>query len=395
MTFNWDQGRKDYFELSKIKLLAKVLVQFDGENIKTRKDDFRDALVRNTGLPFSPAHYTVKRNYKRVFECSLLATFQDDVLRVSDICRGLALEDDYLVNNDGYLYEVESRFRYPFYAFSSYNTTDPICFPFLAIQKYLVAKVLNSGDITSSISSSEVYRVLVQGNVSGLEDLTFYQSLQEDTTIICPDTEIRQIRELMFFIGQHDYLSFSKNELRFASMTIDSCRDLFSQLTPRKESTTIAGSEFEDFEKITSDISFHHVIVTTSDEDETSLGTFHTAEGKRVFISHFSRERSRSLRRDFIKHNPNPVCDVCGANMAKIYPWTEYLLDIHHIEPLASTDVVRVTTSSNVVGICPTCHRAIHNYYKKWLNLHCKDDFDSFEEAKSVYDEAKLQIKKQ
>lgn len=46
----------------------------------------------------------------------------------------------------------------------------------------------------------------------------------------------------------------------------------------------------------------------------------------------------------------------------------------------------------DMVGLCPSCHKAIHDYYRKWLKANNQDDFRSKQEAMSVYLEAVREI---
>jgi len=76
------------------------------------------------------------------------------------------------------------------------------------------------------------------------------------------------------------------------------------------------------------------------------------------------------------------------------YPWTLNLLEIHHILPLSSSLAMssKGTSLEDVVPLCPTCHRSVHNYYKVWLNGSSKVDFTDKLEASEVYSEAKRLI---
>lgn len=103
--WRWDQGRLLYFQFDVLKEIAKVLVKFDNIEVSGCEDLFRNTLVQETGMPFLPANYTVKRNYSRVFQCSFLANFMGNKLVVTDICRDIADDngkiksvDDYLLN---------------------------------------------------------------------------------------------------------------------------------------------------------------------------------------------------------------------------------------------------------------------------------------------------------
>ena len=70
--WRWDQGRLLYFQFDVLREIAKVLVKFDGADISRCENLFRDNLVKETGMPFLPGHYTIQRNYSRVFQCSFL-----------------------------------------------------------------------------------------------------------------------------------------------------------------------------------------------------------------------------------------------------------------------------------------------------------------------------------
>ena len=102
--WRWDQGRLDYFRFSNIALIANALCELDG--IELRGDDpIRDRLMGITGLPFSPSHYTVWRNYKRVFSSSLLAYEAEGRLAVSSICKHFVDSNDFIEQPDSYFIE--------------------------------------------------------------------------------------------------------------------------------------------------------------------------------------------------------------------------------------------------------------------------------------------------
>lgn len=92
--------------------------------------------------------------------------------------------------------------------------------------------------------------------------------------------------------------------------------------------------------------------------------------------------------------HPEPICDACKNNIKCKYPWTDYMLDLHHLLPLSS--VVRTlesgTALTDMVGLCPSCHRAIHLYYSKWLKANSLEDFRSKKEAMEVYLDAIKEI---
>ena len=85
---------------------------------------------------------------------------------------------------------------------------------------------------------------------------------------------------------------------------------------------------------------------------------------------------------------------MCKCNTQKRYPWTDNILEVHHILPLSSSLSITTegTSLNDVVGICPNCHRSVHSYYKVWLDNNHLDDFRNKEEAKDIYSEAKLAV---
>jgi hypothetical protein len=167
--WRWDQGRLLYLQFDVLKSIASVLVKFDGVNIADCEEIFRKALTDETRMPFAPAHYTVLRNYKRVFECAFLATISDRHLLASDFCRELAKDDGKFDNADDFLLNYINRFRFPFPAFDGYNPRDERVYPFCAILKYLIA--LNQKGVQPSVSFDDIFNIIVANNCSGYEDL--------------------------------------------------------------------------------------------------------------------------------------------------------------------------------------------------------------------------------
>ena len=102
--WRWDQGRLLYFQFDVLKAIAKTLVKFENTDISHCEELFRKTLVSETGMPFLPEHYTIKRNYSRVFQCSFLARFMGNNLIVTDICRDLASSDGSIKSADDYLF---------------------------------------------------------------------------------------------------------------------------------------------------------------------------------------------------------------------------------------------------------------------------------------------------
>ena len=173
--WRWDQGRLLYFQFDVLRDIAVTLVKFDGVKLQNCESVFRKELSANTGMPFAPRHYTVIRNYKRVFECAFLATVIDDRLVVSDFARELARADGHFSNVDDYLLSYISRFRFPFPAFDGYDSTQTRIYPFCAIMKFLLALHRKGNEVR--ISLEDIFRYIIANNCTGCESIHFYSKL--------------------------------------------------------------------------------------------------------------------------------------------------------------------------------------------------------------------------
>ena len=145
-----------------------------------------------------------------------------------------------------------------------------------------------------------------------------------------------------------------------------------------------------DFESIRKQIL--DSVPETGSEFENDGGFF---EGNRISRFHLMFERSSSLREQYFKHNPTATCDICTQITNKKYPWTHRVLDLHHVLPLSTilkADANCVTRFSDLVPVCPTCHRAVHSFYSIYLREEGKDDFENKEEAWKVYKSVKEKI---
>lgn len=398
MIWRWDQGRASYFTFSNIQNISRVLVRYNGALMQTVDSSFRDDLMNETGLPFAPSHYTIKRNYKRVFECSMLASYVGNRLIVSDICRAIAAGYTAMQDVDGYLYEVERRFRYPYPAFDNYSDVKGICFPYLAMLKLLFAKAIKTGDGNQTLTLEEIGSHLIVNNVTGLEDLNFYWDIEgHDFSFqsYSSSDQKRQVREMMAFIGQHSFLQYKNGILYLVGMSADTCESIFDALQPF-DTTLFSRNPVDDFMKLTSyTMEIAPASIAGEFENEVALEAFEVEEGKKVFVSHFAIERDPRLRKAYLQLHPDPICDVCNRNMHIVYPWTENMLEVHHLKPLSSfSEQGHKTKVQDVVGLCPSCHRAVHLYYKCYLKERNSADFTSNDEAMDAYIAAKERVKK-
>lgn len=168
----------------------------------------------------------------------------------------------------------------------------------------------------------------------------------------------------------------------FKSRQVEQARALLEKLLElegiRRLSTLFADGTTSDF------FDYPNTIVT----DVVESGF---REGTKIKKTHVTIERNAGLRKEFFAVHPTAICDVCLLDTAKTYPWTERVMDIHHLLPLSSGTRVEAsgTTFADLRPVCPSCHRAIHRYYDGWLIQNNRKDFKDGREALGVYQAVK------
>ena len=386
MRWRWDQGRLEYFKFNNIRAIARTLHQLEGTPIGRGDGLLRPPLERGTGLPFLPNTYTVWRNYARVFQCAMLATKIDGRLVTTDICKKLSEESCEGFSSDEYFNFVFSRFQFPFPAFVEYTADAPPVFPFVSIIKYALTH------FDSGCSLADVFRYVIGNNCSGDEGLGHYQNLQPTDRVPLEEAEERQVREMLIFMGQISYLKWFNGQL-FADST--DTHNILNAIEPNVMRTR-KDDALEEFLSLTSlgtGVNPANLDIVLTDRMMTEQTFF---EGRKTFAMHGKIERSPLIRREFFKSRPNIICDACSMQTSMRYPWTDNnLLELHHILPLSATLNVGGTTTSmsDLVPLCPSCHKGIHVYYAKKLNEWDIPDFDSMKMATDVYNKAKQEIR--
>lgn len=382
MRWRWDQGRLEYFKFANIVSIARELNKLEGIPLGTQDDLMRAPLEQGTGLPFSPAHYKVWRNYARVFHCALLATNVSGRLVPTDLCRKLAAEPCAL-SSDQYLNFVFSRFILPFPAFTGYDWMQSPTFPFVAIIKYLIAHS------STGITLPTVFSHIVGNRCSGLEPVDAYLSLPETSRKPQGDEE-RQVREMLVFLGQASYMKWFDRHLYIDTTDYDA---ILHSIHPyiRESRYQIPQEEFLALTSIGGDVAASRFDISLTDRDPP---IFSVREGGKVLSSHRRTERSPLVRRKFFEAHPNIICDACAMRPHERYPWTDNILELHHILPLSATLNVNGTTTTldDLVPLCPCCHKSIHIFYKIKLSEWDVVDFGSFSMARDMYKLAKGEI---
>ena len=389
MRWRWDQGRLGYFQYANLVLTAKVLSGLVGTVINPRDgtDPLRQPLERYTGLPFSPAHYKVWRNYARVFQCAMLATSINGRLFVTDICKLLLLPPSEF-SSDQYFNLLFSRFSYPFAPFEDYNVTHAQVFPFLAIMKLAMSRG------KQGVSLEDVFAYVVGNNCTGLEDVGNYGRLPRSRRVPIGD-ERRQVREMMCIMGQATYMKWFSGRLYVDAIN---CQSILNSIVPfiRIKRCQNPAEEFCHVTCIDRQLDLGTLDVGADFAFDHFPVDFAASEGGRTFKTHGRIERSPMVRRMYFRVHPRLICDACRMDTRHKYPWigNRNILELHHVLPLSATLNVNGTTTrlDDLVPLCPSCHKSVHIFYKVELDRLGIDDFNSKGMAHEVYNRAKERI---
>lgn len=389
--WNWDQGRLDYFQYDDLRTVAKFSMSNDLRNAPA-------SVIRSvTGLEFPPDHYSPWRNYARVFKLCLLACELDGKAVPTDTAKILAT--DGAVTCDEYLHFLVEATTSPSPALSTWSNKgglrNPLCFAL----KFILTKVAVYGNPSSSIN--EIIGAYVQSGFGGGEAVSDFVNLLDSGVDFASlvvayryTDRFRQARESIKFICQLSYLHAHKSEI-IATLSQDDAASIFQAIAPLGGTPLADGNEeilrlAAHFKDGSVHDFFDYPATTTS---EVSYSGF--IEGSKVKKSHMVLERNARLRELFYSDRPTAVCDACEIDTHTKYPWTDRVLDIHHILPLSSgtrVDTRIGTLLDDLVPICPTCHRSVHRYYESYLKDEHKADFSDKDEALKVYKDARSQI---
>jgi hypothetical protein len=383
MIWRFDQGRLDYFNFEEIKRMATALSNISGITKPDLQNDIlRRELAKFSARLFLPEDYTVWRNYKRVFACALLATESDGRIAATDLCNHIARN---FIDADDYFAFFAKKFYFPSPIFENYNTTTTQVFPISAILKFILAKY----NLTNQnfVSIDEIGAFLIGNNVTGLEPIHFYSTLQPKTVT----DDLRQTRELVKFISQFSFLKWENPNLYFDVSGAAEMLNIITRLTP----IVAIRNPNPGLELLTMGAGFFATDLGEYTIRQIASVDAEFSEGNRIRVTHIRTERSAKLKEFYFKYTNYPeICNMCGLNTREKYPWTQYIIEIHHLLPLSSPARVENKTTSiqDVAGVCPTCHKAVHRYYKSWFLNNGKIDFSSKEEAAAVYQEVKSKV---
>lgn len=388
--WHWDQGRLEYFQFDALRQISTFVVE----------NDFRAAnraiLLQNTGLKFAvPSSHTPWRNYSRVLKLMLLVSEEDDIAKATPVA--VMLSKPGAVTCDEYLHFIICAFTEPSPALTDWTPNASFRYPLLFAIKYLLAKTVITDFPVASLN--EIIGAYVKSHYIGDEGQEEFISIigndreYESIGTSVPTALLRQAKESLKVIAQISYLHVHSDRIIISLSPVDA-QEIFDDLHPitgprarernaeirRLASLFKGGSTSVAFE-------YPNTIIETVVESGFR-------EGNKVKRTHVTIERNAGLRREYFSTHTTAICDVCRLDTKKTYPWTERVLDVHHLLPLSSGTRVegRNTTFNDLVPVCPSCHRAIHRYYDNWLDRNNRKDFINGDEAKKIYQEIKTQF---
>jgi hypothetical protein len=377
--WHWDQGHLAYFQFDALKRIAAFVVNNDF------KSATKSSLVASTGLSFkAPATHSHWRQYSRALKLSFLVSEVGKKAISTPVASILAKPG--AVTCDEYLYFLVRATTDPSPALSGWSPNANFRYPLLFALKYLLTKVA-IGQLEQASINELIGAYIKTGFVGDEDDTKFIGAVSNNS-----DYEAigkaggRQGRESLNVMAQFSFLQFRANKI-FVSLAKEDAHSIF------EDATAIIGPRAPDSEAEIRRVAELFKAGSTSDVFDypntivSDLVASGFNEGTKVKKTHLVIERNSRLRRDFFAANVSTKCDVCTMDTKRTYPWTERVLDIHHLLPLSSgTRVVKSgTTFADLVPVCPSCHRAVHRYYDWWLKDNKQLDFAGREEALAVY----------
>ncbi|MGO8118028.1 HNH endonuclease signature motif containing protein [Rhizobium leguminosarum] len=382
--WSWDQGRLDYFQFDELRKMAKFVVAHD---VKAADVASVSAAI---GLPFKPATdplYKPWRNYGRVFKAAFLVSERGKIAEPTPIAKLLA--QDGQVNSDEYFHFLAEATTDPSPARRDWDALANHRYPLLFSLRFILARAAVGINTTTLDQIIGAYNETTLTGDEGDED---FLGIINQARSPAPDS--RQAKESLRVLSQLSYLNLGQASIT-VSLDKDDASQIFQELAPvtvprqpdpNEEIRSIA----KLFVAARDELDFEYSNTVLSDTFQAGF-----EEGGRVERIHLKIERNAQLRRAFFNQNPSAVCDFCGDDTKKSYPWSERILDIHHVLPLCSG--ARTSKSGTVlddlVANCPTCHRAVHRFYGNWLKKNEKKDFTDAAEAKAVYRAAKSEYR--
>lgn len=383
--WRWDQGHVGYFDFETVRRIAKFVVANDFR--KASRSTLQDA----TGRDFAaPSGYTPWRNYGRTLKVCLLVSEDGGVALPTAVAEVLATDT---ATSDEYLHFLARATTEPSPVFENYSANATMRFPLVFALKYLLAK--RAAKLGKSVAIDEIIAAFEASHFVGDEDQSAFIGLVSSPVSKSYGTQARQSRESLRILSQISYLH-TDGRVIYVSLDREDALNIFEELDPiggkplvdrnaelqRRAALFKGGSDMDA-------LAYTRTVI-----NEVVEAGF--KEGGKLKKTHVVIERNSQVRTAFFKANPISACDLCSMDTQATYPWSPRVLDLHHLLPLASgrrTDNTKGTIFTDLVPVCPSCHRGIHRFYDKWLSENTRRDFETAAEARAVYQKVKSSFK--
>lgn len=298
------------------------------------------------------------------------------------------------MTTDDYLHFLAQATTQPSPALSAWKHTARLQYPLLFALRFVLARATQRLPVTDI---ADIVSSYVRSGFRGDESQEDFLAILDTRSRLSQRTDgIRQARESIQVLAQLSYLTATHRDVTVSLVPSDAA-ELFDGLSPVLGKPLADGSEEIDrraalFQGVVADADIE------ADYPDTVLDPIREAgfddaikEGRRVRRAHVSIERNRIVREMFFKQNSEIHCDFCGMDTHRTYPWTNGLLEVHHLLPLCSGARTSKdgTFLGDLVANCPSCHRAVHRYYDCYLTRKSRVDFADVHEARAVYGDAK------
>lgn len=386
--WHWDQGRLPYFQFDALRSIAAAALSHDLKAIQ------RPTLVALTDLPFAaPETHSVWRNYSRVMKLCLLVYEKGGVAVATPVAYLLATDQTFTC--DEYFHFIAQATSDPSPALRGWDAEAQLRFPLLFALRYV--HVANSRWERNGIPIDEILGAYdlsgFNGNESDDDISNFMASYPAEALANAgyqiDDRPRRQARESLIVLSQLSYLNV-QNHILFVDLPADNSLTISRAL--RGISGPSAENPNDEISRLAGLVSQQSFNFLDGGHLEDKFENTGFTEGTKVHKTHIVIERNANLRKEFFAQRATAVCDFCAQDTAKRYPWTEGVIDLHHLLPLSSgvqAGSLAGTSLDDIVPVCPTCHRAVHRFYNSWLSDRDYSDFLSIAQSKSVYKEAK------
>lgn len=387
--WHWDQGRLAYFQFDVLRRAARFAIHNDFA--KASQDELRAAI----GLSFDAGPNAPWRNYARIFKAMFIVASAKGSAVPTAIAHRLAIPGD--ITADEYFHFVIQATTEPSPALSGYHPDADFRYPLLFALRYVLVKATLGMMMTSF---DEIIGAFAKSGFAGNEiDTDFIGLLGRESEFAEIGNNAnpylrRQAREsLQRTVCQVSYLHL-KGQLIYASIHASDAKAAFDELfdvsgpfATNGDTEIIRRAELFRDGSVLDFFDYPRTVVS----DVVQAGF---DEGRRVEKTHLIIERNARLRKEYFSQFEPRNCDVCSLDTKATYPWTNSVLDLHHKLPLAAGTQVEAngTVLTDLVPICPTCHRAVHKFYSIWLSESGLKDFETNDQAHEVYNIVKTEF---